>query len=101
MFLSAFAAIVVGQTCVAGAAAPTRGAAAEERVAVIQTRPAVTAGLRVALALTCTEASWEMELRYTDNSVKSSIQLPFNTHFFCTRFIISQQYILGSVSFRI
>lgn len=38
--------------CVAGAAAPTRGAAAEERVAVIQTRPAVTAGLRVALALT-------------------------------------------------
>lgn len=45
-------------TCVAGAATPAWGAAAQEGVAVVETCASVTAGSGVALALTYTEEMW-------------------------------------------
>lgn len=42
-------------TCVAGAATPAQGAAAQEGVPMVETRASVTAGSGVTLALTYTE----------------------------------------------
>lgn len=44
-------------TCVAGAATPAQGAAAQEGVPVVETRASVTAGSGVALALTYTRGT--------------------------------------------
>lgn len=53
-------------TCVAGAAAPARGAAAQEGVSVVVAGASVTAGRRVALALAWTEAAWEKRLKHEE-----------------------------------